>query len=86
MSLSDERKELFESCLKDFKEVKEIDKILFVIFNCIDDQDEKHTKAFIEKLKDLLKDGDYYGDRSFTDLFKRIDKTAEEEFGDKILK
>jgi len=47
---------------------------------------KKHTKAFIEKLKDLLKDGDYYGDRSFTDLFKRIDKTAEEEFGDKILK
>lgn len=38
-------------------------------------------KEFIKRLKKLLTDGDYYGNRSFTDLFKRIDKLA----GDKLI-
>lgn len=37
-------------------------------------------KEFIKRLKKLLTDGDYYGDRSFTHLFKQIDKLA----GDKL--
>jgi len=32
-------------------------------------------------LKDLLTDGSYYGDHSFTQLFKEIDKLA----GDKLI-
>lgn len=51
MSLSNERKELFEDLLKQFKKVKDIDKVLFVTFNCIDDQDEE----FIKKLKGKFK-------------------------------
>ena len=37
------------------------------------------VKEFIKRLKKLLFDGDYYGDRSFTDLFKKIDKLAGED-------
>ncbi len=40
---------------------------------------EKNVKEFIKKVKELLVDGDYYGDRSFTDLFKKIDNLAGEE-------
>ncbi len=36
----------------------------------------KDVKEFIQRLKKLLTNGDYYGDRSFTDLFKKIDKLA----------
>ena len=39
---------------------------------------KRDVKEAVDKLKKLLVDGDYYGDRSFTDLFKRIDKI----FGD----
>ena len=38
------------------------------------------VKEFIKKLKELLINGNYYGDRSFTDLFENIDKLA----GDKL--
>jgi len=39
------------------------------------------VKQFIKDLKDLLTDGSYYGDHSFTQLFKEIDKLA----GDKLI-
>jgi len=47
---------------------------------------EDDIKQFIKDLKKLLIDGSYYGDRSFTDLFKRIDKLAGEDRAKFILK
>ena len=38
------------------------------------------VKEFIKKLKELLINGNYYGDRSFTDLFENIDKLAGDKF------
>ena len=43
-NLSEKRKELFEDLLKEFKEVKEIEKILFVVLNSVDDQDKEFIR------------------------------------------
>ncbi len=48
--LKDKRKELFEDLLKQFKNTKDIERILFVILNCVDDQD----KEFVRRLKEGL--------------------------------
>ena len=42
------------------------------------------VKEFIKKLKELLINGNYYGDRSFTDLFENIDKLAGDKFKRKM--
>jgi len=44
------------------------------------------VKEFIKKLKELLINGNYYGDRSFTDLFENIDKLAGDKFKWKLKK
>ena len=38
------------------------------------------VREFIRRLKNLLLEGDYYGDKSFTKLFIEIDKLAGEKF------
>jgi len=37
------------------------------------------VKQFIKDLKEMLTDGSYYGDNSFTQLFKEIDELAGEK-------
>ena len=50
-NLKEKRKELFEDSLKQFKEVKEIEKILFVVLNCVKDQDNELKESLKEELR-----------------------------------
>lgn len=40
---------------------------------------DKIIQEAVKKLKDVLVDGNYYGDKSFTSLFEKIDKIFGEE-------
>lgn len=78
-NLSEKRKKLYHELKKQFEGIEHIDRILFVILNCVDEQD----KEFIQKLKEGIADEDRYlglgKGTGVLDINAFIDKLAGEE-------
>jgi len=72
MTLTDKRKELFEEVFD-----KKIEKELFVIFNCIDDQDKQAVKELKEEIK--LSEEANGGSIFVNEVFEDMDKIFGEE-------